>query len=54
MPTITGCLWFDGTAEEAARFYVSLLPDSHVDAIHHAPGDTRRTAPAACSRWSSP
>jgi predicted 3-demethylubiquinone-9 3-methyltransferase (glyoxalase superfamily) len=39
MPKITPCLWFDGTAEEAARFYVSLFPDSHVDAVHRAPGD---------------
>ena len=39
MSTITACLWFDGTAEEAAHFYASLLPDSHVDSILHAPGD---------------
>jgi predicted 3-demethylubiquinone-9 3-methyltransferase (glyoxalase superfamily) len=39
MKTITPCLWFDGDAEEAARFYVSLLPDSHVDAVYRAPGD---------------
>jgi predicted 3-demethylubiquinone-9 3-methyltransferase (glyoxalase superfamily) len=34
---ITPCLWFDGTAEEAANFYASILPDSHVDAVHRAP-----------------
>jgi predicted 3-demethylubiquinone-9 3-methyltransferase (glyoxalase superfamily) len=39
MSTITSCLWFDGTAEEAANFYASLLPDSRVDSIHRAPGD---------------
>jgi predicted 3-demethylubiquinone-9 3-methyltransferase (glyoxalase superfamily) len=39
MSTITPCLWFDGTAEEAARFYASLLPDSRVDKVHHAPAD---------------
>jgi predicted 3-demethylubiquinone-9 3-methyltransferase (glyoxalase superfamily) len=39
MNTITPCLWFDGNAEEAAAFYVSLLPDSRIDAIHKAPGD---------------
>jgi predicted 3-demethylubiquinone-9 3-methyltransferase (glyoxalase superfamily) len=39
MNTITPCLWFDGKAEAAANFYVSLLPDSRVDAIHDAPGD---------------
>ena len=39
MSTLTPCLWFDGKAEEAANFYTSLFPDSHVDAVHHAPGD---------------
>jgi predicted 3-demethylubiquinone-9 3-methyltransferase (glyoxalase superfamily) len=33
MSKITPCLWFDKKAEEAARFYVSLLPDSRIDAI---------------------
>lgn len=33
MSKITPCLWFDGTAEEAARFYVSLLPNSSIDRI---------------------
>ena len=27
------CLWFDKQGEEAARFYVSLLPDSHVENV---------------------
>jgi predicted 3-demethylubiquinone-9 3-methyltransferase (glyoxalase superfamily) len=36
---IAPCLWFDGTAEEAATFYTSLLPDSRVDAVHRAPAD---------------
>jgi predicted 3-demethylubiquinone-9 3-methyltransferase (glyoxalase superfamily) len=36
---IAPCLWFDGRAEEAARFYTSLLPESHVDAVHCAPAD---------------
>jgi predicted 3-demethylubiquinone-9 3-methyltransferase (glyoxalase superfamily) len=39
MSKITPCLWFDGNAEEAANFYASILPDSHVDAVHRAPGD---------------
>jgi predicted 3-demethylubiquinone-9 3-methyltransferase (glyoxalase superfamily) len=39
MPTITPCLWFDGNAEEAASFYVSLLSDSRIDRVHRAPGD---------------
>jgi len=37
---ITPCLWFDGDAEEAANFYVSLLPDSHVDEVFRSPTDT--------------
>jgi len=39
MATITPCLWFDGNAEEAARFYTSLLPDSRVDKVLRAPSD---------------
>ncbi len=33
------CLWFGGKAEEAANFYVSLLPDSRIDGVHRAPAD---------------
>ena len=33
MSKIAPCLWFDGEAEEAANFYVSLLPDSRVDTV---------------------
>jgi predicted 3-demethylubiquinone-9 3-methyltransferase (glyoxalase superfamily) len=36
---IIPCLWFDKQAEEAARFYVSLLPDSRIDEVQTAPGD---------------
>ncbi|HEY1260976.1 MAG TPA: VOC family protein [Stellaceae bacterium] len=39
MSGITPCLWFDGNAEEAAAFYAALFPNSHVDAVHRAPGD---------------
>ena len=35
----TICLWFDGTAEQAARFYAETFPDSSVDAVQRAPGD---------------
>jgi len=35
----TLCLWYNGTALEAATFYASLFPDSAVKAVHHAPGD---------------
>jgi 2-polyprenyl-6-hydroxyphenyl methylase/3-demethylubiquinone-9 3-methyltransferase len=33
------CLWYDDSAEEAARFYSKTLPDSAVTAVHRAPGD---------------
>jgi predicted 3-demethylubiquinone-9 3-methyltransferase (glyoxalase superfamily) len=39
MQKITPCLWFDGDAEEAASFYVSLLPDSRIDAVVRSPAD---------------
>ena len=35
----TICLWYNGGAEEAARFYAKTFPDSTVDAVHRAPGD---------------
>ncbi len=35
----TICLWYNGDAEEAARFYARTFPDSSVDAVHRAPGD---------------
>jgi predicted 3-demethylubiquinone-9 3-methyltransferase (glyoxalase superfamily) len=34
---LTTCLWFNGQAEEAARFYVSLFPNSKLGAIAKAP-----------------
>jgi predicted 3-demethylubiquinone-9 3-methyltransferase (glyoxalase superfamily) len=40
IPTIVPCLWFDGRALEAAEFYVSLFPDSHIDQILRSPIDT--------------
>jgi len=33
------CLWYDGTAEEAASFYARTFPDSSVGAVYRAPGD---------------
>lgn len=38
-PRNTICLWYDGTAEEAANFYAKTFPDSRVTAVHRAPGD---------------
>jgi len=33
MAKLFPCLWFDGKAEEAASFYETLLPNSHVDKV---------------------
>jgi predicted 3-demethylubiquinone-9 3-methyltransferase (glyoxalase superfamily) len=38
-PKNTICLWYDGTALEAAQFYAKTFPDSAVGAVHRAPGD---------------
>ena len=38
-PKISPCLWFDGQAEEAAHFYASVVPNSHVDQVHRAASD---------------
>jgi predicted 3-demethylubiquinone-9 3-methyltransferase (glyoxalase superfamily) len=38
-PKNTICLWYDGTALDAARFYAETFPDSAVGAVYRAPGD---------------
>jgi predicted 3-demethylubiquinone-9 3-methyltransferase (glyoxalase superfamily) len=40
VPNITPCLWFDGNAEEAAKFYTSIFPNSRIDKVVHAAADT--------------
>jgi predicted 3-demethylubiquinone-9 3-methyltransferase (glyoxalase superfamily) len=35
----TLCLWYDGTALEAAQFYAQTFPNSAVGAVHRAPAD---------------
>ena len=37
---ITTCLWFNGQAEDAARFYVSLFPNARLGAITKFPEGT--------------
>src|SRR5256712_13549270 len=37
---ITPCLWFDGKAEEAAKFYTSLFPNSRIEKVNRSPADT--------------
>ena len=39
-PTLlTPCLWYDGTAEEAAKLYVSIFPDSRIDEVSRSASD---------------
>jgi 2-polyprenyl-6-hydroxyphenyl methylase/3-demethylubiquinone-9 3-methyltransferase len=33
------CLWYEGTALDAANFYARIFPDSAVGSIQRAPGD---------------
>ena len=40
MQKTTPCLWFNGNAEEAVAFYVTLLPDSRIDEVFRSPTDT--------------
>src|SRR5262245_48651505 len=40
MQKVTPFLWFNGQAEQAARFYVSLFPDSRIDRVTRSPADT--------------
>lgn len=35
----TICLWYDGSAEDAARFYAETFPSSSVGRVSRAPGD---------------
>ncbi|SMY08699.1 VOC family protein [Flavimaricola marinus] len=38
MAKVQTCLWFDGNGEEAAAFYVGLIPDSEITNIVPGPG----------------
>ncbi len=40
MPKLTPYLWFDGNAEEAAKFYTSIFPNSRIDKVVPAAADT--------------
>lgn len=40
MPKITPFLWFDNQAEEAAKLYVSVFPNSKILSIARYPGDS--------------
>lgn len=47
MPKVTPSLWFNGNAEEAAEFYVSLLPNSRVESVMRSPADNPSTPAGA-------
>lgn len=40
MTKITTVLWSNHTAEEQAKFYTSLVPDSHILSVQRTPADT--------------
>ncbi|MES4892166.1 VOC family protein [Streptomyces sp. NPDC096012] len=40
----TTCLWFDGQAEEAAQYYVSIFKNSGIGRVAHYPEDAPGTA----------
>ena len=43
MTKVATCLWFDGQAEEAARLYTSLIPDSTIKSVNRAASDNPST-----------
>ena len=43
MDKIRPCLWFDKDAEEAARFYVSLFPNSRIESTDRSAADNPST-----------
>jgi predicted 3-demethylubiquinone-9 3-methyltransferase (glyoxalase superfamily) len=46
MPTLSTCLWFDGQAEEAAKFYVSIFKNSKITATTYYPEGVPLPKPA--------
>ena len=43
MTKVATCLWFNGQAEEAARLYTSLIPDSRINRVDTAAADNPST-----------
>ena len=39
IPKNAVCLWYESEAEDAARFYAVVFPDSEVTGVHRAPAD---------------
>lgn len=53
MPTTTPCLWFDGTAEQAAEHYVAIFPDSAITSVsRYGPGMPFPEGSALTVEWS--
>ncbi len=44
--SISTCLWYDGAAEEAARFYVSLFDDARITSVMRQSGPDGPAGPA--------
>ena len=47
MSKIAPCLWFNGQAEDAARLYTSLFPNSRIDKVNRSPADNPSTPAGA-------
>ncbi len=48
---VTPCLWFDGKAEEAAKFYTGIFPNSRIVQTAYYPEaekDRHGGVPARC------
>jgi predicted 3-demethylubiquinone-9 3-methyltransferase (glyoxalase superfamily) len=53
MSRITPCLWFDTKAEDAARFYVSVFPNSEIlDVSHYGEAGPRPAGSVMTVRFS--
>jgi|GEM_PF-1906098 len=52
VPRNTICLWYGGTAMDAAQFYARTFPDSAVGTVYRAPADypSGKQEPAAARR----
>jgi predicted 3-demethylubiquinone-9 3-methyltransferase (glyoxalase superfamily) len=47
MSKIAPCLWFNGQAEAAAKFYTALIPDSRINKVMRALSDNPSTPEGA-------
>jgi predicted 3-demethylubiquinone-9 3-methyltransferase (glyoxalase superfamily) len=47
MPTLTPCLWYATQAEEAARFYATVFPDSQVKRVVAMPSESPAGPPGS-------